>query len=288
MTDVNDAATAVDPAYGMSHEELALRRAHELERARRANAEWLARHRPVNNAFISHDVPVLGPIGRGTPVSQRARPVLGVDYRRHGVLFQNCSRATMRVFPDNAPLSAGAGGIVLAPWEILELFSSTGGELGEDAARVRLNCGWQAVADEPGMHPLTVWDWSDSVREWSGAHALAPRARLSYIVDLPEAVSAPDRDLPRQLQQWPQLSTRSRPILPIDRNRRGVLFANPGRARKAIAPGNIAAGFAGGSVVLAPGERKEFRAFGRVRVNAAFNACTDDASDGVLSVMIFL
>jgi hypothetical protein len=83
------------------------------------------------------------------------------------------------------------------------------------------------------------------------------------------------------------LTTVSARIIAPNRNRRGILFHNPGTVNKSVCPANLAANGAG-SIILLPKAQKQINASGKVRVNCAFNAVTANNADGSLSILEFV
>lgn len=241
----------------------------------------------VNRAFRSGDVPVLGPIAVGTQIYRHARPVLPADAVRHGVLFHNPNdHLVVRVMPVGARLEAYAGGIVIGPLDCFELYSSAGGNLPEDDGRVRVNTAWQAVvdADDDNPCPLTIWDFSDRVDPQREDSSNPTQPTTSLWLD-------PSIQSPLGVQVS-DLTQGSRRILHARQNRRGIQFINSGSVIKAVAPGHHRASLGlhsrAGSLLLMPGSRKELRAMGKVRVNTAWEAATDNPADGTLTVLEFV
>lgn len=233
----------------------------------------------AGRAYVSgYDVPVLGPIGVAvTGIGTAPVAAIGQDFLRHGILFFNPNAANvLRIGPTGMALASGSGGIVLEPLSYFELYDSDGGNSAGDNSVVRINCGWNVVADAVGPFGLTIWNFTDANPAVTSPPA--PVAYQNVDVDLISpngfATSA--------------LTTGSAQFLPANKNRRGLLFHNPGTQNKGISPGNLAASIGAGSIIVLPKDQKEIRAFGKVRMNCAFNACTANNADGTLTALEYV
>lgn len=232
----------------------------------------------VARAYLAHDVPVLGPIGIAVAgIGTAPLTAIAADFLRHGILFFNPSAtAILRILPLGATLVSGAGGIVIEPFGFWEKYDSAGGNLAEDNGAVRLNCGWQVVADSAGPFGLTVWSFTDT--NPAVVNPPAPIAPQNYDVDLAS---------PNPFNTT-ALTTASSQFMPANPIRRGVLFHNPGPQRKWISPGNLAASAGAGSIAILAKAEKEILARGKVRINCAFNAVTENNADGALAALEYV
>jgi hypothetical protein len=232
----------------------------------------------VSRAYLSGDIPVLGPIGVAvTGISNTPVVAIGADSLRHGILFFNPNPGTvLRVLPAGATLVSGSGGIAIEPFSPFELYDSAGGNFGDDNGLVRVNCAWNVVADAAGSFGLTIWNFTDA----NPAVTTPPNpvAYLNQDID----ISSPTTF------QTSGLTTASSTLLSSNQNRRGILFHNPGTQNKAIAPANLAASLTAGSIILLPKSQKQINAFGKVRINCGFNALTANNSDGALTALQFV
>jgi hypothetical protein len=231
----------------------------------------------VSRAYLSGDIPVLGPIGVAvTGISNAPVAAIGADSLRHGILFFNPNAATvLRVLPAGATLVSGSGGIAIEPFSYFELYDSAGGNFGDDNGLVRVNCAWNVVADAAGSFGLTIWNFTDNNQS---VPAPAPVAYLNTDIDIPSPTAL----------QTSALTTASSTLLASNSNRRGILFHNPGTQNKAIAPANLAASLTAGSIILLPKSQKQINAFGKVRINCGFNSLTANNSDGALTALQFV
>jgi hypothetical protein len=233
----------------------------------------------TQRAYLSHDVPVLGPIGVAvTAISNVAVQAIAADSMRHGILFHNPNPATvLRILPLGPSLVAGQGGIVIVPYGFQEFYDSSGGNFGDDDSLVRVNCGWQVVADTAGAAGLTIWNWTDA----NPAVTLAPMPLAQQHLDVD--IASPTA------QAITNLTTVSSTIRNANQVRRGLYMHNPGSIyAKGIAPGNIAAAIGAGSIVLLPQASKEIRARGKIRINCAFNGVTQNNADPNLTLLTYL
>ena len=201
-----------------------------------------------------YDVPVLGPIGIAATATTTVQTVLPPDVSRRGVIFCNAGTEVIRVAPLGTHFAAGQGGMTIYPQEELAIFADVD---------MRVNCGWQAVADSGTGTALTILNFSEiDTTLPAPARPPAPRGLLAYDIPLPpNAVSVSVGVISQQV---------------IGRNpvRRGILFANPNAEPVLIcvSPGNLAASPGAGSIGIAPGGEKRIVARGRIRVNCAWNA----------------
>ncbi len=170
-------------------------------------------------AYLYGDIPVLGPIGVAvTGITNTPVQAIGADFLRHGILFHNPNASvTLRVLPLGTSLTPGAGAIPILPYGTFQLYDSDGGNLGEDDGRLRVNCGWQVVADSAGSFGLTVWNFTDAN---PAVYANPPEPVASLNVDVD--IASPNT------WQTAALTTASVQLLPANQNRRGVQFGNPG------------------------------------------------------------
>lgn len=90
------------------------------------------------------DSPVAFPLTNLTTGSQL---ILEADPNRHGVMFSNPGAVICGVCPDNAAAAIGAGSILVLPGETKSI-------IGND--RVRVNCGWNAIASSGANNALTA------------------------------------------------------------------------------------------------------------------------------------
>lgn len=90
------------------------------------------------------DSPVAFPITNLTSGSQL---ILEADINRHGVMFSNPGTVNCAVCPDNVAAAIGAGSIIILPGDTKRI-------IGND--RVRVNCGWNAIAESGANNALTA------------------------------------------------------------------------------------------------------------------------------------
>jgi hypothetical protein len=231
----------------------------------------------VSRAYLSGDIAILGPIGVAVAgISTTPVAAIGADSLRHGILFHNPNpNAVLRVLPAGGTLVSGAGGIAIEPYSSFEIYDSSGGNLGADDGLVRVNTGWNVVADSAGSFGLTIWTFTDNNVPVT---SLARTITLNIDIDIPS---------PNGLQVT-SLTTASVQIIGANAVRRGILFHNPGTQPKAVSPGNLPASLTAGSIILLPKAEKRIDARGKVRVNCAFNALTANNADGTLTALEFV
>lgn len=229
-------------------------------------------------AYLHGDTPVLGPVGVAvTGIGTSPVAAIAADFLRHGILFHNPNAAAvLRVLPVGATLVSGAGGIVLNPYSTFMILDSDGGNAVDDNSLMRVNCAWNVVADAAGPFGLTVWNFTDS----NPAVAVSPERVMFQNMDID--IASPNAF------NLTGLTTASSTILPANRNRRGLLWHNPGTQNKAVAPANLAASMGAGSIVILPKAEQRIAVAGKVRINCGFTGVTANNADGALTVLEFV
>lgn len=93
-------------------------------------------------------VPVASPVATPlTTLTTGSQPLLAADPNRHGVIFANPGTIAAAVCPDNLAASFGGGSIIILPGDSKRI-------VGND--RVRVNCGWSAIAQSGSNNALTA------------------------------------------------------------------------------------------------------------------------------------
>lgn len=223
---------------------------------------------PQPLAFLSNDVPVLGPIGVAvSTLGTTAAQVIAADPVRRGIVFHNPGNVVIRIAPANVALVSGSGGIVIYPQSDFILL--------DDNPLFNVNCAWNAVADSGSNNTLTIFNFTDA-----NSSVAAPNARSQLNYSIPQtspsgtAVSG--------------LGTASTQVIAANPTRRGVLFHNPGSVNVAVCPANLTAVIGAGSRIIFPGSEFRLFAAGRVRVNCAWKAIAASGAANKLTVLEFL
>lgn len=221
----------------------------------------------VQQARLSGDVPVLGPIGVGyATLGTTSAEVIGADAVRHGLIFHNPGSVIFRVTPANLTPVAGVGGIPVYPQSELPI-------LGEELTDV--NCAWNAVADSGANNPVTIFNFTDN---YQGVPAPEPLARLNVGVPISSPLGI----------QISALTTASLSVIGANPVRRGILFSNPSDVPVAVCPANLTALFGAGSMIVLPGGEKRIMAKGRLRVNCGWKAIAESGAGKSLTILEFL
>lgn len=209
-------------------------------------------------ARLSHDIPVLGPIGIGIATLGTAAmtPVLGADPMRRGVIFHNPGANILRVTPGNIVALGLAGAAIIYPQSELSIFA-------DDLTNV--NCAWNAWVDNGANQPITVLNFTDN---------------NPAVTNPPEALAQLNTGTPitSPLGYPLTLGTVSAAAIGANPVRRRIDFHNPGTGLIAFSPANLAASIGAGSIVVLPGQTKTIQAQGRVRVNCGWNAIAQNAA----------
>lgn len=93
-------------------------------------------------------VPVVSPVADlAADLTTASQTLLDADPNRHGVIFHNPGTVNVAVCPDNIAAAVGAGSIVILPGDRKQI-------IGND--RVRINCGWNAIAESGADNRITA------------------------------------------------------------------------------------------------------------------------------------
>ncbi len=221
-------------------------------------------------AYLTGDIPVLGPIGIGiTGLTTTSSTVLAADPVRHGILFHNPSLTIVkRVGPLGSSLSAGVGGIQIYPQSDFMLFD-------DEYPLLNLNCQWVALTDNASDGTLTIFNFTDN----------------NNSVPAPEPVSTMNYGVPNTspvITQVAGLSNSPQQVIGFNQNRRGIIFQNPNTAVIYVCPANVTPVQEAGSWTVLPGQERRIFAKGRVRCNCAWNAFAAAAGSNQLTILEFV
>ena len=221
-------------------------------------------------AYLTGDIPILGPIGIGIPgLTTTASMVLASDPVRHGILFHNPSTTiTKRIAPIGSTLLPGAGGIQIYPQNDFMLFD-------DEYPLLNVNCAWQALTDDSSDGTLTIFNFTDN----------------NNSVPAPAAVSATNYGVPINspvITQVSNISTAPQQVAVSNQNRRGIIFQNSGAVTVYVSPANVIPPQIYGSWTVLPGQERRIFAKGRVRCNCAWNGFSTVGSNNQLTVLDFV
>jgi hypothetical protein len=105
---------------------------------------------PEPLASLNQGSSISSPLGSGATLSTSASSVIGANPVRRGIAFHNPGDAEIAVFPSNLSVTYGAAGsIIISPGQTKTF-------LARPKSRIRVNCGWKAVAQTGSTNPLTI------------------------------------------------------------------------------------------------------------------------------------
>ena len=222
---------------------------------------------PLPLANLTNDTPVLGPIGIGiSTLGIVWQQVLPADLNRRGIVFYNPGANNLRVCPANLSVQNVAGAFLIYPGEQLEIFAE------DEIANV--NSAWMAWVDAGANQPISILDFT-------GTNASVPPPNPLARLNVGVAIQSP-------LTYGIMVGAVS--ILAIAANavRRGVMFHNPGTVSCAVTPANLAAVIGAGGITVLPGQTKQIRARGLIRVNCGWNVISASGSGNPFTALELL
>jgi hypothetical protein len=104
---------------------------------------------PMPLANLNQGSSIASPLGSGVLLALASLPAIGANAQRRGITFHNPGAVTLGVCPANLTASIGAGSIILLPGQ-------TRTYMAKPRSRVRINCGWNAIAQSGANNPLTI------------------------------------------------------------------------------------------------------------------------------------
>ncbi len=195
-------------------------------------------------------LPVIGPHGVGvSTLSTTWQTVLPANPNRMGVIFYNPGMQNMRVAPANLGTQSNAGALLVYPQNDVRLFTGM--------PNINVSCEWKAWVDSGANQPFTALDFI-------GVDLDEPMPQLQI-----QLTTAQQQDSP--VSSGAVLDTASQRILAANPLRKGVVFMNGGTANVAVCPDNLAASMGAGSIIILPGQTKEFMGSFDARVNCGWN-----------------
>lgn len=214
-------------------------------------------------ASLVNSTPILGPIGIGVSTLGTVwQQVLPADSNRRGLIFYNPGTNNLRVAPVNLAAQANAGAFLIYPGEMFELFAA------DEIANI--NSAWMAWVDTGSNQPLSILNFTGTN---ASVAAPQPMANLNYGVP----IQSP-------LTYGSTLGAASASVIAANPVRRGILFHNPGTVNIAVTPANLVAVIGAGGITILPGQTKEIRARGLIRVNCGWNGIAASAGSNPLTV----
>jgi len=97
-----------------------------------------------------YEVPITSPLATGVSLTTNSVQVIAANPMRRGIKFQNPSDVVIYVCPANLTAIAGAGSIPILPGAEKTIIAR---------GRIRVNCGWKAIAASGSGKPLTIFEY---------------------------------------------------------------------------------------------------------------------------------
>jgi hypothetical protein len=104
---------------------------------------------PMPLAQLNQGSIIASPNGSGVLLTTASASAIGANPVRRGITFHNPGTVNLAVCPANLAAVIGAGGITLLPGETKTFMARS-------KSRVRVNCGWNAIAASGTNNPLTI------------------------------------------------------------------------------------------------------------------------------------
>lgn len=107
---------------------------------------------PMPLASLNQGSSIQSPKGYGVSLGTASASVIGSNAQRRGISFHNPGSVVVAVCPSNIPAVVGAGGIVLLP-------GATKTFMARPKSRLRVNCGWNGIAQSGPSNPLSILEF---------------------------------------------------------------------------------------------------------------------------------
>lgn len=104
---------------------------------------------PMPLASLNQGSSIASPLGSGVLLATGSAAAIGANPQRRGITFHNPGTVELAVCPANLAAAIGAGSFILLPGQ-------TRTYLAKPKSRVRVNCGWNAIAQSGSNNPLTI------------------------------------------------------------------------------------------------------------------------------------
>lgn len=104
---------------------------------------------PAPLATLAQGTDITSPNATGLLVGTSSMTAIGANVQRRGITFHNPGTVALAVSPANLAAVYGAGGIILLPGQSKTFMAKA-------ASRIRVNCGWNAIAQSGSNNPLSV------------------------------------------------------------------------------------------------------------------------------------
>lgn len=104
---------------------------------------------PQPLASLNQSSSILSPLGSGVLFGTASAPAIGANPQRRGITLHNPGTVNLGVCPNNIAAAIGAGSVILLPG-VTKTF------MAKPRSRIRVNCGWNAIAQGGSNNPLTI------------------------------------------------------------------------------------------------------------------------------------
>ena len=104
---------------------------------------------PQPLASLSQGSGIESPKASGVLLANASAPAIGFNAQRRGITLHNPGTVELGVCPANLAAVIGAGSLILLP-------GATKTIMAQPKSRIRVNCGWNAIAQSGSNNPLTV------------------------------------------------------------------------------------------------------------------------------------
>jgi hypothetical protein len=104
---------------------------------------------PMPLASLNQGSGIPSPLASGKLLAAASLAAIGANAQRRGITFHNPGAVNLAVCPSNLVAAIGAGSIILLPGQ-------TRTYMAKPKSRIRVNCGWNAIAASGTNNPLTV------------------------------------------------------------------------------------------------------------------------------------
>lgn len=108
---------------------------------------------PAPLAYLNQGSVIVSPVATGVILGTTLQSIIGSNAQRRGIAFHNPSTAAVAVMPANISVSFGAAGSIIVLPGDTKTFRS------DISSRIRVNVGWNAIAQVAGANPLTVLEF---------------------------------------------------------------------------------------------------------------------------------
>lgn len=117
-----------------------------------SNANPAVTTAPMPLAALNQGTDIASPVATGVPVTTASIAAVGANAQRRGISFHNPGTVALAVCPANLAAVFGAGGIIVLPGATKTIIANA-------RSRIRVNCGWNAIAQSGSNNPLTVLEY---------------------------------------------------------------------------------------------------------------------------------